>query len=581
MSSPPTAAKRPQATPATDRSARGGPGTKSSAVAPRATTGVLHGVGYALHYQHGRALRLDDALTSSSTSLELLSVGVARLGALGERRDIALCHASADLDFHGDLDLASTLPGGSPLQDVVAARGPLPADAVATIIAQLFESLKSAGIHGAITPASLWLLPGSQLVWLDLALAPAICHAVGSGRLAAPFCVAPEVANGSPASEASDVFGLGALCYFLLTATPLVRGGPRPSDIRPELGETVDQLIARACAGEPSKRFGSLRVFGELVQEALGQAAQAPSTSGERAPPARNKRAAPSDDSERWLVTKERLDYGPYTLADIAAQIDRGDIAATHEITDQFDGRKCAVGEHPLLAARATAAAQRLAVQRAAQAAAAATSRKTRNQRVLGLGALAGAAIVAVLVYASIPEKKALPPLPPPSVAEITPMAPTTEVATNTGPAKAGDPAQANNPGTAAAAAAKNVKRGPSGKRTGSAGGVPGTSDVATLDMSGDGEDDDSMGSQKLSQSQIYDVYSRYARPLGSCVRASGVRHANIAFSIDGPTGVPGSVRVNDQAGGGLTSCIAGVVRQMRFPAINGRRTNVSFPISY
>lgn len=522
-------------------------------------------------------MRLDDALTSSPTSLELLSVGVARLGALGQRRDIALCQAGAEIDFSSALDLASTLPGGSPLQDVVAARGPLPADAVATIIAQLFESLKSAGIHGAITPASLWLLPGSQLVWLDLALAPAICHALGNQRLAAPFCVAPEVVHGSPASEASDVFGLGALCYYLLTGAPLVRGGPRPSDVRTELGETVDQLIARACAGEPSKRFGSLRVFGELVQEALGQALNAPSTSGERAPPARNKRAAPSDDSERWLITKDRLDYGPYTLADIAAQIDRGDIAATHEITDQFDGRKCAVGEHPLLAARATAAAQRLAVQRAQIAATAAAARKTRHQRVLGLGAVAGAAIVAVLVYASIPDKKVLPPLPP-SVAEITPMPAATETATNPGPTKPGDPVKPTN---LASGGGKNGKRVPAGKRGGTPGTAATTSDVATLDMSGDGSDDDAIGSQKLSQAQIYDVYSRYARPLGSCVRASGVRHANIAFSIDGPTGVPGSVRVNDQASGGLTSCIAGVVKQMRFPTINGRRTNVSFPISF
>lgn len=571
MSTPPSPANAHAQRPASPEGAASG---------GRPTNGVVRGVGYELTYKGNRRLSLDAALCGSATARELVAVGAMRLDTLGDRPDVLALGTKGTWDGSSHLDLGTALPPGSPLQDVIATRGPLPADAIITIIGQLAESLKGLGTHGAITPASVWLAPGSTLVWIDLALAPAICHALGERTLEPIFAIAPEVLAGSPASEASDVYGLGALSYYLLVGQPLMRGGPRPSDVRPELEETVDQLVARACAADVGKRFGSLRVFADLLGEALGERQgqpSHPSLRGLKVAPSRAARTATVDDtSERWLISKDRLDYGPYALADIAAQIDRGEILAAHLITDQFDGTKTTVGEHPLLAARVAQAGVRLAAARAEAQATAGAARKKRKQLVLGAIATLGAVAMGLVVYAQIPREKVLPPLAPASVADPGALAaaPQAQGTVTTPPPATKDPS-----GAQAADVGRGSKR-PAGKRVPGVAAGSASADVATLDMS-DEDADDGAGSQKLSQSQIYEVYSRYGRQLGACVRASGVRHANIAFSIDGPTGVPGGVRVNEQAGGALTGCIAGVVRQMRFPTVNGRRTNVSFPISY
>jgi len=96
--------------------------------------------------------------------------------------------------------------------------------------------------------------------------------------------------------------------------------------------------------------------------------------------------------------------------------------------------------------------------------------------------------------------------------------------------------------------------------------------------MSNEGNDD-AGGNETLSPGQLHSVYSKYSRQLGSCARAAGVRHVTVSFSVDAKTGVPSSARANGEAGGGLASCLTGVVKQMRFPTVDGRRTNVSFPI--
>ena len=66
-------------------------------------------------------------------------------------------------------------------------------------------------------------------------------------------------------------------------------------------------------------------------------------------PPPRNAGAI-DDEHERWLITKEdRMDYGPFSLRDVKAQIERGSISAEHTITDTETNDKRRVADHPLL----------------------------------------------------------------------------------------------------------------------------------------------------------------------------------------------------------------------------------------
>ena len=62
---------------------------------------------------------------------------------------------------------------------------------------------------------------------------------------------------------------------------------------------------------------------------------------------------------EKWLVTKGKLDYGPFSLADVVKQIEKGDIVAGNIIMDKDTGARVDVDEHPLLGPMVEAARQR------------------------------------------------------------------------------------------------------------------------------------------------------------------------------------------------------------------------------
>jgi LysM repeat protein len=73
-------------------------------------------------------------------------------------------------------------------------------------------------------------------------------------RTAADAYLSPEELQGQPATESSDVYGLGALAYLLLTGTappsPLIE----PSRIRDVCDPGWDAVVRRALAYEPERR---------------------------------------------------------------------------------------------------------------------------------------------------------------------------------------------------------------------------------------------------------------------------------------------------------------------------------------
>jgi hypothetical protein len=75
----------------------------------------------------------------------------------------------------------------------------------------------------------------------------------------------------------------------------------------------------------------------------------------------------------------------------------------------------------------------------------------------------------------------------------------------------------------------------------------------------------------------VYKVYSRYGGGFARCLGGGGA--ANINIIIDGKSGKVTWLRVNGQNSGGLFNCIGGVMKQMKFPSINGPRTRAEFDI--
>ena len=87
--------------------------------------------------------------------------------------------------------------------------------------------------------------------------------------------------------------------------------------------------------------------------------------------------AVGDENQERWLVQKDKLDFGPFSLAQIRAQIERGEIISEHLIVDTDSGERWKVKEFPGLGEFTKS---RGAAARAASGARA-PSRRTRASR--------------------------------------------------------------------------------------------------------------------------------------------------------------------------------------------------------
>jgi hypothetical protein len=431
--------------------------------------------------------------------------------------------------------------------------------------------------HGALATESVAVSRTGRVRVIDLALGPGTLAAFTAGLIPVPSSLAPEAAAGAPPSAASDVYAIGALLYEALVGAPLERGGPRPSDMLEGVNTQIDEVVARACHRDPDKRFGRAEVLGEVVAEALqkggamqtaavptlasaptlGDQASLASEIAARAAPTEADRAlaaALADTTEKWLIGKNRMDYGPFSLAEVIAQIERGEIAAGNYIQDKDSGARGDVGEHPLLAPLVEAARQKRDDARRAQAEVVEQSRDKKRGAmlygVIALGVLAAAAAVYLILHTVQRDEGGQ------QVAGVSALDGASLKVTVSEPKKP----------TAVHHRAATGKRAPG----------PGNSGQnLTLDMSDDNDE-----TETLEMSAVYNVYKRYGRALGGCMQSTGEHSAAIGIIIDGPSGRVTFVKINDQQSGALYSCLGGVLRSMQFPKIHGPRTRAEFEIS-
>jgi hypothetical protein len=473
--------------------------------------------------------------------------------------------------------------------------------------------------HGALAAESVTVSRNGRVRIADLALGPGTIAAMQAGLIPYQSSVAPELQAGAPITTTSDVYAVGALLYEALVGSSLERGGPRPSEVVPGTNAQIDELVARACHRDPDKRFGRVEVLGEVVGEALGkggamqtvavptleramtleqhvakagnslaQEIAAPiatptSPSGRtRAPsvppsssggmPAsasgnaivdRALAAALSDTSEKWLVSKGRLDYGPFSLADVVAQIEKGEIVGGNIIMDKDSGARSDVGEHPLLGPMVDAARARLDDARRAQAEVKVQSREKARGAALyafiGLG-VAGAAVAVYFIVGAVRHDESKKQVAAISQLEGADLKVSVSLPKT-------PPAHHHTGGGGGAHHA-----------TGGGGGGPGgtnSSENLALDLSDDSDETETLGMDK-----VYAVYSTHGAQLGGCLQSTGASAANIGIIIDGPSGRVKWVKVNGQQTGGLYNCISRSMRAMQFPTIHGPRTRAEFDIN-
>lgn len=198
--------------------------------------------------------------------------------------------------------LVTRFEAGGNLLDHVRRVGPLPLGVVAEIGRQVCQALALAHargiIHRDLKPENLLLqatVPASAVPHVKVAdfgiakVQNALGHHTRVGAfVGTPAYAAPEQLLGAAPGPATDVYGLGAVLYFLATANTIIlyadhdtweerhdkllaRLPPRlkpTSGQDPKLVEGMNAVLARACAVDPKQR-GSVDALDGLLAEVL------------------------------------------------------------------------------------------------------------------------------------------------------------------------------------------------------------------------------------------------------------------------------------------------------------------------
>ncbi|MDJ1156997.1 protein kinase [Chelatococcus sp. SYSU_G07232] len=161
---------------------------------------------------------------------------------------------------------------------------------IATRLARAVATLHRSGIiHRDIKPDNVILLKsgGLRLVDLGVARVPRLEDFPEQDIPGTPSYMAPEVINGNPGDEASDLFALGVTIYRAFSGAypygeiePFSRprfGKPVPlTRHRPDLPAWIDAVLSRAIAVKPSDRYCDVIEFAFEIENGAARARPSP-----------------------------------------------------------------------------------------------------------------------------------------------------------------------------------------------------------------------------------------------------------------------------------------------------------------
>ncbi|MEV6772162.1 serine/threonine-protein kinase [Nocardia sp. NPDC051030] len=178
----------------------------------------------------------------------------------------------------------------------------VPTETALRIVAETARGLDEAHrlglLHRDVKPAEILLesLPGlpDRVYISDFGVARPTADTEGlteAGSVVSALAyAAPELLAGTAVDHRVDVYALGCTLFELLTGvTPFAQSSPaavirahlsesppRPTAANPELPAAMDEVIARALAKNPERRYDSCAALAEAAAAALGQGAPRP-----------------------------------------------------------------------------------------------------------------------------------------------------------------------------------------------------------------------------------------------------------------------------------------------------------------
>ena len=158
----------------------------------------------------------------------------------------------------------------------------------ADVLSALDYSHRSGIIHRDIKPANVMLTPSGQVKVMDFGIARAIADTSSAMTATAAVIgtaqyLSPEQARGETVDARSDIYSTGCLLYELLTGRPPfvgdspvsvayqhVREEARPpSQLNPEVSETIDRIVAKSLAKRVEDRYQSAADMRKDLERAI------------------------------------------------------------------------------------------------------------------------------------------------------------------------------------------------------------------------------------------------------------------------------------------------------------------------
>jgi len=118
-------------------------------------------------------------------------------------------------------------------------------------------------VHGDVKPSNLVLTRTNRVVLLDFGIARIAGQTSQAGTRG---FMAPEVGAGEPVTPATDVYGLAATTYALLTGVPPSPGPLDVPDVDPSLMAHLRQVLLHGLAMDPARRYATAGEFAERLR---------------------------------------------------------------------------------------------------------------------------------------------------------------------------------------------------------------------------------------------------------------------------------------------------------------------------
>jgi beta-lactam-binding protein with PASTA domain len=174
---------------------------------------------------------------------------------------------------------------GTDLRDVLVSRGKVEPAQAAEIMASVCDALSLAHsvglVHRDVKPENILMARNGTVKVADFGIA-----AIADSNVTLPGTIpgtlrylAPEQAEGTEATKASDIWAAGAVLAELLTGMPPLHGSGAellrrraleevepPSKIDPTVPEELDEVVLKACARRPETRYLDAAEMGEELR---------------------------------------------------------------------------------------------------------------------------------------------------------------------------------------------------------------------------------------------------------------------------------------------------------------------------